>query len=234
MLPLVAVLAPCALVTFCNSFGGLGLAGDIGEMAKSFYESIMEANTADVLQTPDVLQTASVMQTQTKEAEIQQQQLSPAGSTVGVTNTVDVLQTASAMQTQTKEAGVQQASPTDAPTATTVPKISVTTDTNCRKGTNVIYDYLGAFLIGDGKVPIVAKDPTGRYWYINNPDAPGGCWVSGNYAVVEGDTSALPVFTPPPPPTLTPTPTPTSTSTSQPSHTPTITYTPTVTNTPTP
>ena len=55
--------------------------------------------------------------------------------------------------------------------------------------------------------------------YITNPDKPGEfCYLWGEYAIVAGDTQALPEFTPLPSPTATNTPTP--------SNTPTPTYTP--------
>ena len=40
-----------------------------------------------------------------------------------------------------------------------------------------------------------------NYWIVNNPDRPGECWLWGQYASVSGDTSSLPVRTPPPTPT---------------------------------
>jgi hypothetical protein len=55
------------------------------------------------------------------------------------------------------------------------------------------------------------RDPTGRYWYIRNPDSSSGfCWAWGEYATVSGNTALLPVYTPPP------TPLPTFTSTPSP------------------
>jgi hypothetical protein len=82
-----------------------------------------------------------------------------------------------------------------------VPLISVSVDTNCRVGPGKIYDRLGALLVGE-TAEVAGIDPTGRYWYIRNPDQPGGfCWLWGEYATLAGNTGSLPIFTPPPTPT---------------------------------
>ena len=93
-------------------------------------------------------------------------------------------------------------SPTPLFTATpAVPLISVSVDTNCRVGPGKIYDRVGALLVGE-TAEVAGIDPTGRYWYIRNPDQPGGfCWLWGEYATLAGNTGALPIFTPPPTPT---------------------------------
>jgi hypothetical protein len=92
-----------------------------------------------------------------------------------------------------------------------VPLIGVTVPTNCRVGPGRIYRRVGALLIGE-TAQVYGRDPTGRYWYIQNPDSAGGyCWLWGEYATVVGNTTFLPVFTPPPTPTATFTPRPTFT-----------------------
>ena len=86
------------------------------------------------------------------------------------------------------------------PTPST-PMISVSVNTNCRTGPGDAYDRVGALLVGE-TAEVLARDPYGLFWYIPNPDRPGGfCWVWGQYATITGDTSSLPVFTPPPTPT---------------------------------
>ena len=88
------------------------------------------------------------------------------------------------------------------PTPST-PMVSVSVNTNCRTGPGDAYDRVGALLVGE-TAEVLARDPYGLFWYIPNPDKPGGkCWVWGQYATVTGDTSSLPVFTPPPTPTPT-------------------------------
>lgn len=90
------------------------------------------------------------------------------------------------------------------------PSLSVSVPTNCRSGPGKAYEMVGALLVGE-IVRVYARDPTGTYWYIPNPDSSGEfCWVWGQYATMYGLTALLPVYTPPPTPssTLTPSPTP--------------------------
>lgn len=89
-----------------------------------------------------------------------------------------------------------------------VPQISVSVPTNCRVGPGKVYRMVGALLVGE-IAEVYGRDPTGRYWYIRNPDSSSGfCWAWGEYATVTGNTAFLPVYTPPPTPTPTFTPTP--------------------------
>lgn len=105
--------------------------------------------------------------------------------------------------------------PSPTPTATlfftatpVVPQISVSVPTNCRVGPGKVYRMVGAILVGE-VAEVYGRDPTGRYWYIRNPDSGSGfCWAWGEYATVTGNTALLPVYTPPPTPTPTFTPTP--------------------------
>ena len=96
-------------------------------------------------------------------------------------------------------------SPTPLWTSTpTAPRLSVSVDTNCRVGPGKIYDRVGALLVGE-TAEVVAKDPSGDYWYIRNSDSASGfCWVWGQYATLTGNMAFLPVYTPPPTPTPTP------------------------------
>ena len=88
------------------------------------------------------------------------------------------------------------------------PMISVSVPTNCRAGPGKAYPLEGALLV-DETAQVLARDPTGRYWYIPNPDSPGHfCWVWDEYATFTGFTGALPIYTPPPTPTPSFTPTP--------------------------
>jgi hypothetical protein len=97
--------------------------------------------------------------------------------------------------------------PSSTPTPA-VPLISVSVPTNCRSGPGKVYDYRGALLVGE-ITEVVARDATGNYWYVRNPDSAGNfCWLWGNYATISGNISVLPIYTPPPTPTPTFTPTP--------------------------
>ncbi|MEN9562973.1 MAG: hypothetical protein RIR73_1217 [Chloroflexota bacterium] len=97
----------------------------------------------------------------------------------------------------------------------TIAQVTVSVDTNCRVGPGVVYARVGALLVGE-VAEVVGRDPTGKYWFIRNPDSNSGfCWLWGEYAVLTGSFQNLPIFTPPPTPiqTFTPTFTPTFTST---------------------
>lgn len=96
-------------------------------------------------------------------------------------------------------------SPTPIFTSTpSVPLISVSVATNCRVGPGRIYDRVGALLVGE-TTQVYGRDLLGNYWYVANPDVPGGfCWLWGEYATLTGNVQALPVFTPPPTPTPVP------------------------------
>jgi hypothetical protein len=107
------------------------------------------------------------------------------------------------------ETPTQTLTPTPLLTATPiVPQISVSVPTNCRNGPGKVYQRVGALLVGE-VAQVYGRDPTGGYWYIQNPDSISGyCWVWGEYATVEGNIAFLPIYTPPPTPTPTFTPTP--------------------------
>ena len=92
-------------------------------------------------------------------------------------------------------------SPLPALTATPMPYTMITGNTNCRFGPGSVYALLHTYLAGD-QAQLLGKSPDGTFWYIRDqaglvPD----CWLWGKYATPVGDTSLLPVFTPPPTPT---------------------------------
>jgi hypothetical protein len=89
------------------------------------------------------------------------------------------------------------------PSVTTV---TVSQNTNCRKGPGSQYDINGALLVGQ-TAEVVGKNTSSNYWIIKTPgSASGTCWLWGQYATVSGDTSAVAEATVPPTPTLLPTP----------------------------
>lgn len=81
------------------------------------------------------------------------------------------------------------------------PIIIVSKNTNCRTGNAKNYDYVGALLTGE-QAEIIARD-SGNYWYVRLPSGTS-CWLWGEYGTITGETSQLPVFTPPPSPTPSP------------------------------
>jgi hypothetical protein len=93
-------------------------------------------------------------------------------------------------------------SPTIAFTSTNAAvTLSVTVDTNCRVGPGRVYDYIGGLYIGQ-IAEVYGRNTANNYWYIRLPENPNlFCWVTGEYASVNGNFAALPVFTPPPTPT---------------------------------
>jgi hypothetical protein len=78
--------------------------------------------------------------------------------------------------------------------------VQVSVDTNCRSGPGKVYPYLGALLVGE-QASIYGIDPSGAWYYINNPDLEDGyCWIWANYAQTAQNIASLPVFTPGPTP----------------------------------
>ncbi len=71
-----------------------------------------------------------------------------------------------------------------------IPYVSVSQDTSCRYGPGMAYPYRGALLVGE-RAQVVGKYTPGNYWIIVNPDGDGDCWLWGEYAVINGNTSRL-------------------------------------------
>lgn len=94
------------------------------------------------------------------------------------------------------------ATSTGTPTPTPVPPaLQVAVATNCREGPGSTFAFLGVLMVGE-TAEVLAQSTLPDYWYVANPDRPGErCWLWGEFATVEGDTSDLPVFTPAPSPT---------------------------------
>ena len=102
-------------------------------------------------------------------------------------------------------------------TTPSVAEVSVTVDTNCRKGPSSAYDLV--FTVNPGQPEtVVGKDTPDNYWIINNPSG-GTCWLWGMNAVVTGNTSGLPEYPPPAKPTAKFTKTPKPTNTPKPTTT---------------
>lgn len=99
--------------------------------------------------------------------------------------------------------------PTPSPTATLTPTFTLTPtlyaeiskNTNCRFGPGSVYDLLHTYLSGQ-EVLLLGKNANEDFFYSKdgNGTAPD-CWLWAKYATPVGDTSVLPIFTPPPTPT---------------------------------
>lgn len=98
-------------------------------------------------------------------------------------------------------------SPTNTLTSTpAAPMVSVTVDTNCRRGPGLAFAYWDAFLVGM-EAEVIGVLPARNYYYIRNPgENKGFCWLWGEYASVTGELSLAPALTSPPTPTPTPRP----------------------------
>ncbi len=115
------------------------------------------------------------------------------------------------------------------------PMISVSKETNCRLGPDVVYERVGKLDPGI-MAEVFALDPTRGYYFIENPGNPGTyCWVWGFYATEVNDFTGMAVYTPAHTPIPANTSTPGLTATLTPTgtlNTPTVTPTATATGSP--
>ncbi len=87
----------------------------------------------------------------------------------------------------------------------TIPTISASVGTNCRRGPSKLYDPPVGVLTVKDTAEVHGRNSDSSWWYIQLPSKPGVfCWVWAETTFVEGNTVQLPVVTPPP---LPPTPT---------------------------
>ena len=128
-------------------------------------------------------------------------QTEEATATVALTATPTVslpTETASATATET---------PLPEPSATATPeppKAEVVRETNCRIGPAGDYDLVATYEVGQ-LLEVVAKDLGAGYWFVRNPDKPEEqCYLLAQNIRINGDTAALPKFTPLPSPTAIP------------------------------
>lgn len=102
--------------------------------------------------------------------------------------------------------------PSETPTITltstpSIPMVSVSQDTNCRRGPSVSYGLVTTILVGQ-QVQVL-KTFSNSYAVVQNPNASGDCWLYLQYAnTTDFSAYALTAATQPPTPTNTATPTP--------------------------
>lgn len=155
---------------------------------------------------PSIPVTAPTMDTNAVGTAIMQTMIAAATQTARVVVPVEVLSSPTATATFTLEPPTLTSTVTLSPVplgtdTPLIPVIRVATDTNCRTGPGKVYDRVGALMIGES-AEVVAREETGNYWYIKNPDySKGYCWLWGQYATVSGNVSVLPMYTPPATPT---------------------------------
>jgi hypothetical protein len=105
-------------------------------------------------------------------------------------------------QVEVTSAPTSEPSLTPSETTSSAPMVTVSIDTNCRTGPGGNYEQIGNLMVGESAV-VVGIYNNGTFWVIENPEAPGTCWLWGQYATVTGDTSDLSEIIPPPEPTWT-------------------------------
>jgi len=91
--------------------------------------------------------------------------------------------------------------PEEFPTPTQPPRISVSENSHCRTGPAVEYPSQAVLQVGQ-VAEVIGQSAEPGYWCVTGPELPpGGCWLWGEFARVEGKVEPLPVFTPAPSPT---------------------------------
>jgi len=117
-----------------------------------------------------------------------------------------VAQTQAAQATEPPLDSTGTSTPTSTATATSsVPTVSVSAATNCRTGPDVLYQLVMVFQPG-ATAEVVGKYQAPNYWIIKTP-TDDTCWLWGEYATIQGETSALPDMAAPPAPVAEVTPT---------------------------
>jgi hypothetical protein len=169
--------------------------------------AVIQTEVARVVASTEAAQTqtagmiASAIAVETQAAEI-------VASTMAAQTEVanSVASTLTAMITNTPEFTVtpsltSTSLPTSTPTFTLtpdLPRVSVSVETNCRKGPGLVYEVLGVLRVGE-TAEIVGRDFGNGNWIIRLPSNPAIiCWIWRNYATTTGDIAPVPVFTPEP------------------------------------
>lgn len=69
--------------------------------------------------------------------------------------------------------------------------VTVSVDTFCRLGPGKEYEKAGILLVGE-VAEVIGRDAFNLFWYIRNPDiGVEFCWISGQYATVEGNVLSI-------------------------------------------
>jgi hypothetical protein len=140
--------------------------------------------------------------------------VAPEGVDVGATQ---VAQTVVAAQGEGGQEGESDPTATSSPQGgapeqtNELPTITADMDTNCRAGPGQDYAVDGFLGVGQ-ESQVHGLEPSGNWWYIENPGKPGEfCWVWEGSTQVSGDTAGLPVVEAQPLPQAQAAPTPTTT-----------------------
>jgi SH3-like domain-containing protein len=87
------------------------------------------------------------------------------------------------------------ASPTITPSPTpSVPQVApISLNVNCREGPDVATKALSVLLSGH-IAQIAGRNDDGTWWYISDPDNPGGfCWVDASVVTAAGNLTGVPI-----------------------------------------
>lgn len=78
--------------------------------------------------------------------------------------------------------------------------VTATQNANCRFGPGIVYDVVGYLLSGETAL-IEGRNDDSSYWWIQNPDNSGYCWMWDGLVETDCDTSGVKVVAAPPTPT---------------------------------
>ncbi len=124
-----------------------------------------------------------------------------------VTATIELTATSTEIAATETATMTATETPPAEPSATDTPvpiMAKVNRVTNCRTGPAGNYDLVAQYQAGQ-MLQVVAKDLGNTYWFVQNPEKPEEqCYLMAQNVTINGDTSALPQFTPQPSPTSAP------------------------------
>jgi hypothetical protein len=127
-------------------------------------------------------------------------------STPTIVITIEATATPTSQATETPTVTATE-TPLPEPSATATPetpKAEVVRETNCRVGPAGNYDLVATYPVGQ-ELKVVAQDLGAGYLVVQNPDRPEEqCYLLAQNIRINGDTAALPKFTPRPSPTAPP------------------------------
>jgi hypothetical protein len=86
------------------------------------------------------------------------------------------------------------------------PELIIVENVACRTGPGLVYD-IRAYLSQNTTPVLIAGSEDQAWWFVEEPQFEANCWVSTDFASLQGDLDLLPVFTPEPTPTQVPSPT---------------------------
>lgn len=131
-------------------------------------------------------------------------QVEPSTSTIEVALNPTATPTSQATETPPVTATKTEPPEPSATATPEAPKAEVVRETNCRVGPAGNYDLVATYQVGQ-ELEVVAQDLGAGYWFVKNPQKPDEqCYLLGQNIKINGDTAALPKFTPLPSPTAAP------------------------------